>query len=156
MRYSERDEYEDAQRHFLPVGGWSLYTYIAAVLSALVVTLFTVIDIIDSSKDDQFLAKDLIFPRSVYIALLTSFFGLSFVHCMVKWFLTYDPAEEKLSVAATNLNWTLVVFYFSCLMIFLYVVVARREMIFLFSSVFAFRILLTITFFFANGMNTKR
>jgi len=108
--------------------------YFSCILLALVILSFSIVDVVKTTFVDQFRGKPAVFPRSVYITLVSVFYADGFIYAILRWWYTPPSTDEIIPIAVQNMNLNLSVFFVSSFLFFLFTLINDLTDIFLFAS----------------------
>jgi hypothetical protein len=130
----------DSYTSFIPTEPIPRYSYYTCIVVAFVLLAFVVTDSICSSLDEQFKGHPKVFPRAVYISLITTFYVSGFIYAIFRWFYTYAPTDDDIPLFIQNLNWNFSSFFLISFLFYIYTLFTAMQTIFLFTVVFAIQI----------------
>ena len=105
---------------FIPENKLIRYIYYFTIIISLTLTAITTVDAFVSIPSEQFTGNLQVFPRDVYISLISAFFASGFLYAFLRWFVSHDISSNRSTTAVQNMNLNLCTFFVTSFIFYIF------------------------------------
>ena len=126
---------------FIPENKAIRYIYYFTILLSLSLTSITTVDAFVSSPSEQFSGNLQVFPRDVYISLISTFFASGFLYAFLRWFVSHDVSSNRSTTAVQNMNLNLCTFFVTSFIFYIFTLAySLNSLYYTFSVLFSIQV----------------
>ena len=118
---------------------------------AIVIVFLTCIELSASTDYEQYTSTTTLFPKWVYMFMISLFYLSGFVYGILKWYYMIDDNDPNLmDTEHYNMDWNTLSFFATTFVIFVFMAADDMQWVFIFSMTFTMAVICSVLLVFLS------